>query len=113
VPRTPRPRFAQTARLLPRSRDPSRGAGALKSEEDIRVALRAWILDHARTTVPHEWGDTTPILESGLLSSLDVVELVLFIESLRGEEVDVDAIEPESLRNVDTLFEAFFKGFTA
>jgi hypothetical protein len=37
-----------------------------------------------------------------------VVELVLFIESLRGEEVDVDAIEPESLRNVDTLFEAFF-----
>jgi acyl carrier protein len=71
--------------------------------------LRAWILDHARITIPREWGDKTPILESGLLSSLDVVELVLFIESLRGDEVDVDAIEPESLRNVDTLFEAFFK----
>lgn len=38
-----------------------------------------------------------------------MVELVLFIESLRGDEVDVDAIEPESLRNVDTLFEAFFQ----
>lgn len=39
-----------------------------------------------------------------------MVELVLFIESLRGEEVDVDAIEPESLANVNTLYETFFKG---
>lgn len=38
-----------------------------------------------------------------------MVELVLFIESLRGEEVDVDAIEPESLTNVDTLYATFFK----
>jgi hypothetical protein len=38
-----------------------------------------------------------------------VVELVLFIENLRGDEVDVDAIEPESLRNIDSLFEAFFQ----
>lgn len=55
--------------------------------------------------------DRTPILESGILSSLDVVELVIFIESLRGEEVDVDSIEPEALLNVDSLFETFFKAF--
>lgn len=53
--------------------------------------------------------DRTPILDSGILSSLDVVELVIFIESLRGEEVDVDSIEPEALLNVDSLFETFFK----
>ncbi len=33
---------------------------------------------------------------------------MLFIENLRGDEVDVDAIEPESLRNIDSLFDAFF-----
>lgn len=55
--------------------------------------------------------DATPILDSGILSSLDVVELVIFIESLRGEEVDVDSIEPEALLNVDSLFETFFKAF--
>jgi acyl carrier protein len=52
--------------------------------------------------------DQTPILESGILSSLDVVELILFVESLRGEEVDVDRIEPESLTNIDTLYDTFF-----
>ena len=37
------------------------------------------------------------------------MELVLFIENLRGNEVDVDAIEPESLRNIDSLVAAFFQ----
>jgi len=55
-----------------------------------------------------DFDDRTPILESGLLSSLDVVELIVFIESLLGEEVDVDAIEPESLSDVATLYETFF-----
>jgi len=37
-----------------------------------------------------------------------VVELIVFIESLKGEEVDVDAIEPESLQDVGALYETFF-----
>lgn len=52
--------------------------------------------------------DQTPILESGILSSLDVVELIVFIESLRGEEVEVDSIEPEALTNIDTVYDTFF-----
>jgi acyl carrier protein len=73
--------------------------------------LRQWIVEHARGGDPGSMDDTTPILDSGILSSLDVVELVIFIESLRGEEVDVDSIEPEALLNVDSLFETFFKAF--
>ena len=49
-----------------------------------------------------------PILEEGLLSSLDVVEFILFIESLREEEVDIENIEPEVFTSIDTLVEAFF-----
>jgi acyl carrier protein len=109
LPRAPRARLTEADRLLPRGRSPRSGAGALKNEDEIRAALRAWIVEHARTAIPSDLGDTTPILDSGLLSSLDVVELVLFIENLRGDEVDVDAIEPESLRNIDSLFEAFFQ----
>ena len=36
------------------------------------------------------------------------MELILFIESLRGAEVDVDRIEPEALTSIDTLFATFF-----
>jgi thioesterase domain-containing protein len=44
------------------------------------------------------------------VSSLDAVELVLFIESLRGDEVDTDAVEAEVFRSIDALYAGFFGG---
>lgn len=74
----------------------------------IREALRRWILEHTKAQVTSGLADDTPILEQGILSSLDIVEFVLYIESLRGEEVDTDAIEPEVFTSVDTLWKGFF-----
>ncbi|MDQ3033996.1 MAG: hypothetical protein M3Y87_16395 [Myxococcota bacterium] len=77
-------------------------------ELTIRKNLKRWILDHSKAQVKGELGDDTPILEQGILSSLDIVEFVLYIESLRGEEVDTDAIEPDVFTSVDTLWVGFF-----
>ena len=52
--------------------------------------------------------DQTQLLEDGILSSLDIVEFVLFIESLRGEDVDVEDIEPAVFTSIETLYGAFF-----
>ena len=76
-------------------------------EAEVRSELKSWIRERAGSE--EELANDTPILATGLLSSLDVTELILFIESLKGEEVDLDAIEPEVLENVDTLYQAFFK----
>jgi len=78
------------------------------NEQEIRDQLRGWILERAGAPPDKELDGDTPILDSGLLSSLDVLELILFIESLRGDEVDVEAIEPEVITSIDTLFDAFF-----
>lgn len=77
-------------------------------ESDIRTKLRDWILKHAKTAPSSAFSDQTQLLEEGILSSLDIVEFVLFIESLRGEDVDVDDIEPEVFTSIDTLYAAFF-----
>ena len=76
-------------------------------EGEVRSQLMSWIRE--RAGAERELTNDTPILAVGLLSSLDVTELILFIESLRGEEVDLDAIEPEALENIDTLYQAFFE----
>lgn len=47
------------------------------------------------------------MIASGLLTSLDVVGLVLFVEELRGEEIDPDAIEPEAFATIDSMVRAF------
>ncbi|MEX2209221.1 MAG: acyl carrier protein [Myxococcota bacterium] len=78
------------------------------SEAEIRKSLRGWILERSGAQGERLASDDLPILEEGLLSSLDIVEFILFIESLRGEEVDIEAIEPEVFTNIDTLYKAFF-----
>lgn len=78
------------------------------NEEAIRSQLRAWIVGHAKLGRPAELTDQTRLPETGLISSLDVVELVLFVEELRGEKVDPDAIEPELFASIDALWDGFF-----
>lgn len=80
------------------------------NEPEIRRQLRDWILTRTKNPPTGEFTDATQILEEGILSSLDVVEFVLYIESLRGDEVDVDDIEPEVFTSIDTLYQAFFTG---
>lgn len=77
-------------------------------EAKIRAELKKWIVAHSKVPVSNELADDTPILERGILSSLDIVELVLFVESLRGDEVDTEAIEPAVFTSIDTLYHGFF-----
>lgn len=78
-------------------------------ESEIRQKLRDWIVDRAKEK-PDDMADDTPILERGILSSLDVVELILFIERIKGDEVDMEKIQPETIRDVDAIYQAFFVG---
>lgn len=77
-------------------------------EQEIRSKLRQWIVKHAKTAPRSELSDQTLILEEGILSSLDIAEFVLYIESLRGEEVDVESLEPKVFANIDALYSSFF-----
>ena len=80
----------------------------MRSESDVRAALRKWIHEHAKRPAGH-LSDDTRILEEGIVSSLDIVEFVLFIESLRGEEVNTEDIDAEVFTSVNTLYDAFFR----
>lgn len=39
---------------------------------------------------------------------MDIVEFVLFIESLRGDDIDIESIEPAVFNSVNALHAAFF-----
>lgn len=91
-----------------RRRRSTYGDPSTMDEQQIRAELRSWILEHAKSNPGGELTDQTAILETGLLSSLDVVEFVLFIEELRGDEVDTDDLEPEVFTSIDTLWTGFF-----
>lgn len=98
---------AAAASRLPRASKNATLAPTL-NEQDVRSQLRGWILEHSKAPGRVELTDQTPILETGLVSSLDIVELVLFVEELLGEEIETDEIEPEVFASVDSLWVGFF-----
>jgi acyl carrier protein len=79
------------------------------SEAETKEKLREWIVNRSKKAVRREeLTDETPIVESGLLSSLDIVEFVLYIESLTGKEIDAEELEPAAFTNTNAMYATFF-----
>ena len=72
-----------------------------------KARLRAWILEHGRLTAGAELTDETPLLERRILSSLQIADLLLFLEELRGEPVDLEGLTGSSFRDLGAMSRAF------
>lgn len=78
-----------------------------RSEGELREALRAWVREHSPAPVGDELSDTTPLIASGHLTSLQVTNLLLFVEELRREPLDPSSLRPGVFRDVDTIYATF------
>ncbi len=78
-------------------------------ESEVKLKLKDWIIDRSKIpVVDGQLKDDTPIIEDGYLSSLDIVEFILYIESLIGEELELEELEPEMFTSTNTMYETFF-----
>lgn len=84
---------------------PTTDAGA--GGGDARTALRQWVLHRNPGLDPGALSDDTPLIEQRYLTSLQVAELLLFLERFRGEPVDVAALRPGVFRDIDSICAAF------
>jgi len=81
----------------------------VKSETDVRTALRAWVVKTSGKVTAAEVLDDTPILERRIVKSLDVMDLILFLEELRGKPIDVEKLQPGVFRSIDAIWTNFFE----
>ncbi len=75
----------------------------MRSEQEIREALRSWVLTKAKGLDRAVLTDTTPLFEQAQLRSLHLPELLLLLERLRGGPIDVEDLRPGDFRDIDTL----------
>ena len=79
-----------------------------QSSADLRMQVWEWIKRHSKATdMPLEYD--TPIVESGHLDSVGVLELVFFLEELSGREIDIDELSPESFSDINTINQHFLE----
>lgn len=82
----------------------------MKAEAEIRRTLREWVLKTSTKITPDELTEETPIIEQGIISSLQIMDLILFLEQLTGRSIDVAQLKPGVFRNIDVIYRNFFQG---
>lgn len=78
-------------------------------DSSARKALREWVQTKASSTDPALINDHTLIIEQGLITSVDVLELFLFIEELGDIEIDATELEPHMLESIDKICQTFLQ----
>lgn len=78
-----------------------------RSEAELREALRGWVREHSPDPPGDDFTDTTPLIASGHLTSLQVTDLLLFVEELRLAPLDPSSLRPGVFRDVDTIYATF------
>lgn len=74
-----------------------------------RAALRAWILERRPGIDPAALRDDTPLLKSRLLTSLDLLELIAFLERLRARPVCVEELRAGAFHDLDAVCRTFLE----
>ena len=77
-------------------------------EMEIRDALREWIVKTNGKIQPDQLDDQTPIIEQRIITSLQVMDLILFLEKLSNRSIEVDTIKVGVFRNINSIYDAFF-----
>jgi acyl carrier protein len=74
--------------------------------DSINASLRSWIRKELLVDRPDiNLDDETELLRSGLIDSLDIMRLVLFMEEEFGITIPEDEVLPAGFRKVSTIAE--------
>jgi acyl carrier protein len=81
----------------------------VKTETDVKNLLREWIAGASKKAERKPIGDDTPIIEQRIITSLQVMDLLLYIEQLTNEPLDAADLKPGSLKDINTIYKNFFE----
>lgn len=81
----------------------------MRTEMEIRAALRDWIVNVSGKIEREQLSDETPLIEERIITSLQVMDLILFLERLSGQSVEIDQLKAGAFRDINALYRNFFR----
>lgn len=73
---------------------------------DLANEIRAWLISRADADI--ELTDDTDLIKSEIIDSLRFVEFLLYIEHLRGRDIDEDDVDVDNFRSINKIKKVFF-----
>ncbi|HEX4939475.1 MAG TPA: hypothetical protein VFX11_12430 [Candidatus Kapabacteria bacterium] len=74
----------------------------------VKNRIRDWILAKNPQVDAAALQDDTALLEQKILTSIQIMDLILFLEHLQERPLDIDQVQPENFHSVNTICAAFF-----
>ncbi len=79
------------------------------SESDAKKALRDWIISKSRHKDAAALTDETLVLEQRILNSVQIMDLILYLEELSQKPFDMEKLKPGVFSSVNKIYETFFQ----
>jgi acyl carrier protein len=80
---------------------------SMSGEVEVKTALRKWLLDNGKVAA-EALRDDTQLLEAGVLDSLQLIQLVRYIEKLRKKSLPFDSIGLGAFRSIQSIYKNCF-----
>lgn len=80
----------------------------MNSEQEIKDQLRSWIARKNGRVPSDSIADSTPIIEQRIITSMEVLDLIMYIESLGALGFDVSKLTAKSFKSIDAIYDVFF-----
>ena len=80
----------------------------MKNEAKTRRALRAWLAAKNGRVSASNIDDATGLVSEGILKSVHVMDLILWIEDRLGQQIEVQRIRAGSFASIDAIYRSFF-----
>lgn len=74
----------------------------------IKTQLKDWIVDKKKLSDPCVVSNDTALIEQKILKSIDIMDLIMFIEFLRDRPLHVSELKPGAFHSIDTITDNFF-----
>ena len=82
----------------------------MSTETEFKQALKEWVAKTSGKVRAEELGDETPIIEQRIITSLQTLDLILFLEQLTGNAIDVEKLKVGVFRTINAIYESFGQG---
>jgi hypothetical protein len=80
----------------------------MMTSSQAKEAIRDWVLTKTTKITRDELTSGTPLIETRLVTSLQLMELLVKIEAMREAPLDIENLKPGTFNTIDTMVKAFW-----
>ncbi len=80
----------------------------MNHENTIKNDLGRWVASHSTVFTGKMVPSNMPIIEKRIITSVQLMDLILYLEHLAGSPINPQHIKPGAFTSVDSIYRHFF-----